>query len=108
MATSFRPDGESSGPYHAHQAVHPARCAPRRTADGSATSRLDSPYRFLYSTACSAEETSISQAQLAQTREQVSNDVETAKADLSRARGQYTAQQQNVAEAEEAYKLASL
>jgi outer membrane protein len=50
----------------------------------------------------------VAKAQLAQTREQVSNDVETAKADLSRARGQYTAQQQNVAEAEEAYKLASL
>ena len=50
----------------------------------------------------------VAKAQLAQTREQVSNDVETAKADLARARGQYTAQQQNVAEAEEAYKLASL
>lgn len=50
----------------------------------------------------------VAKAQLAQTREQVANDVETAKADLSRARGQYTAQQQNVAEADEAYKLASL
>lgn len=50
----------------------------------------------------------VAKAQLAQTREQVSNDVETAKADLARARGQYTAQQQNVAEADEAYKLASL
>ena len=50
----------------------------------------------------------VARAQLAQTREQVSNDVETAKADLARARGQYTAQQQNVAEADEAYKLASL
>ena len=50
----------------------------------------------------------VAEAQLAQTREQVSNDVERAKADLSRARGQYNAQQQNVAEADEAYKLASL
>ncbi len=50
----------------------------------------------------------VANAQLAQTREQVTNDVETAKADLSRARGQYGAQQQNVAEADEAYKLASL
>jgi outer membrane protein len=50
----------------------------------------------------------VAREQLAQTREQVSNDVETAKADLQRARGQYAAQQQNVAEADEAYKLASL
>jgi outer membrane protein len=50
----------------------------------------------------------VAEAQLAQTREQVSNDVERAKADLSRARGQYNAQQQNMAEADEAYKLASL
>ena len=36
------------------------------------------------------------------------NDVERAKADLSRARAQYGAQQQNVAEADEAYRLATL
>lgn len=50
----------------------------------------------------------IAQAQLEQTREHVFNDVEKAKADLSRARAQYGAQQQNVAEADEAYQLASL
>jgi outer membrane protein len=50
----------------------------------------------------------IARAQLEQTRENVFNDVERAKADLSRARGQYGAQQQNVAEATEAYQLASL
>lgn len=50
----------------------------------------------------------IAKAQLAQTREQVSNDVERAKADLTRSRAQYGAQQQNVAEAMEAYQLASL
>jgi outer membrane protein TolC len=50
----------------------------------------------------------IAREQLAQTRENVSNDVERAKADLSRSRAQYGAQQQNVAEAQEAYQLASL
>jgi outer membrane protein TolC len=50
----------------------------------------------------------IAKAQLDETRENVSNDVERAKADLSRARAQYGAQQQNVAEADEAYNLASL
>lgn len=50
----------------------------------------------------------VAKAQLAQTREHVFNDVEKAKADLSRARAQYGAQQQNVAEAGEAYQLASL
>jgi outer membrane protein TolC len=50
----------------------------------------------------------VARAQLDQTREQVSNDVEKAKADLARSRAQYGAQQQNVAEADEAYKLASL
>ena len=50
----------------------------------------------------------IARAQLEQTREAVYNDVEIAKAALSRARAQYGAQQQNVAEAGEAYNLASL
>jgi outer membrane protein TolC len=50
----------------------------------------------------------VAKAQLAQTRESVFNDVERAKADLSRARAQYGAQQQNVAEADEAYHLATL
>jgi outer membrane protein TolC len=50
----------------------------------------------------------IAKAQLAQTRENVFNDVERAKADLFRARAQYGAQQQNVAEAQEAYQLATL
>ena len=50
----------------------------------------------------------VARAQLAQTRENVFNDVERAKADLARARAQYGAQQQNVAEADEAYHLASL
>lgn len=50
----------------------------------------------------------IAKEQLAQTRENVFNDVERAKADLSRARAQYGAQQQNVAEAKEAYGLAAL
>ncbi|MEO7040727.1 MAG: TolC family protein [Gemmatimonadaceae bacterium] len=50
----------------------------------------------------------IAKEQLAQTRENVFNDVERARADLSRARAQYGAQQENVAEAKEAYQLASL
>jgi len=50
----------------------------------------------------------VAKEQLAQTRENVFNDVERARADLSRARAQYSAQQQNVAEATEAYQLASL
>ena len=50
----------------------------------------------------------VAMAQLEQTREHVFNDVEKAKADLTRARAQYGAQQQNVAEADEAYHLASL
>lgn len=50
----------------------------------------------------------VARAQLEQTRENVFNDVERAKADLSRARAQYGAQQENVAEADEAYRLATL
>jgi outer membrane protein TolC len=50
----------------------------------------------------------VAQATLEQTRENVYNDVEIAKAGLVRARAQYGAQQQNVAEAGEAYNLASL
>ncbi|MEO7103032.1 MAG: TolC family protein [Gemmatimonadaceae bacterium] len=53
-------------------------------------------------------ESRIAKEHLAQTRENVFNDVARAKADLSRARAQYGAQQQNVAEAMEAYQLASL
>jgi outer membrane protein TolC len=50
----------------------------------------------------------IARAQLAQTREQVYNDVARAKADLTRARAQYDARQQSVAEATEAFQLATL
>lgn len=50
----------------------------------------------------------IAEAQLAQTRERVYNDVAKAKADLTRSRAAYGAQQQNVAEANEAYTLANL
>jgi outer membrane protein TolC len=50
----------------------------------------------------------VAKAQLEQTRETVFNDVEIAKADLSRSRAQYGAQQQNVSEADEAYQLATL
>ena len=53
-------------------------------------------------------QTRVARAELAQTRENVFNDVERAKADLSRSRAQYGAQQQNVAEADEAYHLATL
>lgn len=55
-----------------------------------------------------AAQARVAKAQLAQTREHVFNDVEKAKADLSRARAQYGAQQQNVTEADEAYHLATL
>jgi outer membrane protein TolC len=50
----------------------------------------------------------VAEAQLAQARERVGNDVAKAKADLARARAAYGAQRQNVAEANEAYSLANL
>jgi outer membrane protein TolC len=50
----------------------------------------------------------IAQLQLAQTRETIAVDVARAQRELERARAVFTAQQQNVGEAREAFQLASL
>ena len=50
----------------------------------------------------------IAEVQLAQTRERVALEAERARAEVERARALYTAQQQNVREAEEAFRLAEL
>lgn len=50
----------------------------------------------------------VAEAQLAETRERVFNDVSRAKTDLGRSRAQYQARQQSVSEASEAYQLATL
>jgi len=50
----------------------------------------------------------VAEVQLSQTRERVALEVERARADVARARGLYTAQQENVREADEAYRLAAL
>jgi HAE1 family hydrophobic/amphiphilic exporter-1 len=50
----------------------------------------------------------IAEVQLAQTRERVALEAERARAEVERARALYAAQQQNVREAEEAFRLAEL
>lgn len=50
----------------------------------------------------------LAEAQLAETRERVFNDVAKAKTDLTRARTQYETRQQGVSEANEAFHLATL
>lgn len=50
----------------------------------------------------------VAQAQAAQTRETAFNDVARARAGLSRAQAQFSAQRENVTEANEAYQLANL